>query len=150
MKRVIGSMFMVCALVASAVADDKSVVEEAGKKSTAAAAKKEVKGTSVKNDSKRKKAEPPSAKSAAGTKRSGPNSCDVKLDNRTDLKIQIFIDGDFQGMLLPWGDAVRYDVLSGTTKLFGRADFTDGSVVTFGPRFFDCTAYSTYTWKLTD
>jgi len=82
--------------------------------------------------------------SKGGSARAGV--CEIHVDNRTGLYIKIYVDGDFQGTVGPWGDVAAY-ALSGATRLYGRADYTDGTYSSFGPRLIDC--HGTFTWTLT-
>jgi hypothetical protein len=81
--------------------------------------------------------------------RKGPNSCDVMFSNNTSWWIhRVYVDGQFVGKMAPHGEYILRDVLSGSTKLYAEADFTDGSVRYWGPRTFDCPSYTEYTWTL--
>jgi hypothetical protein len=86
----------------------------------------------------------PAPPSKGGAARQGV--CEIHVDNRTALYVKIFVDGDFQGTVGPWGDAIAY-AISGGTRLYGRADYTDGTFTSFGPRLIDCQGL--FTWTLT-
>ena len=69
----------------------------------------------------------------------------VHADNRTDLFIDVYTNGDYCGTLPPWGDIYCY-VGTGNTGLYAVANFTTGDRITWGP----ATGYvdGTYTWRL--
>ena len=82
--------------------------------------------------------------------RKGPNACDVIFANTTSWWIhRVYVDGQNVGRMAPNGDYILRDVVSGATRLYAEADFTDGSVRYWGPRTFDCPSYTEYTWTLT-
>ena len=89
----------------------------------------------------------PAHKQAAGAASKGAATCLVRFDNRTDLYIATYTDGNSTGMLGPWGDVYAY-AIAGPTRLYARADFTDGSVTTWGPTMVDCPAGGSYHWRL--
>jgi hypothetical protein len=74
-------------------------------------------------------------------------ACRIAIDSRRNLYIKIFIDGEFRGVMSPNGDSVAY-AYSGGTRLYARADFTDGSYTSWGPEHFYCEDGSSYTWTL--
>lgn len=104
-----------------------------------------IKGKTADNDPN-SKIPPPPGKGVA-TRGSNPWPCKVNVDNRTGLKIQIYVDGDYSGLSSPWGDAYMLTG-SGTTNFYALASFLDGSKVTWGPWNFNCPALGTYTWSL--
>jgi len=83
----------------------------------------------------------PTAKRGApptkGGKARGASGCRVQFDNSTDLYIKVYVDGSFRGTMGPWDDSYVY-VLPGITKVYARADFTDGSFRYWGPKEYDC------------
>lgn len=101
--------------------------------------------TSLVNDPNAKVA-PPANKGGAKT-RAGLGWCTVAIFNWTPWRIQIFVDDDFKGLVSSFGDGT-VDALTGKTKIYGRAEFTDGSYLSWGPQIFDCESYTTHTWKL--
>lgn len=81
------------------------------------------------------KSEAPSKKGGAATR--GGGNCEVRLDNRTNLLIKIYVDGIYRGTLSPYGDGVVY-VGVGSTSVYARADFEDGSYLYWGPSTYSC------------
>jgi|ERR1700686_3275498 len=63
--------------------------------------------------------------------------CEVRFDNRTPWIIKLYVDGNYKGALLPYGDAVAY-AWPGGTRVYARADFTDGTYSYWGPQNYDC------------
>jgi hypothetical protein len=88
----------------------------------------------------------PPEKQAAGAASKG-STCQVRFDNRTNLYIATYTDGNSTGTMGPWGDVYTY-AIAGATRLYARADFTDGSVTTWGPVMVDCPAGGSYHWRL--
>lgn len=90
----------------------------------------------------------PAHKQAAGAaSKQATATCLVRFDNRTDLYIATHVDGNSAGTLGPWGDVYAY-AIAGPTRLYARAEFTDGSVTTWGPTMVDCPAGGSYHWRL--
>jgi hypothetical protein len=82
----------------------------------------------------------PSAKRGAPPTKGGVRSaggCRVQFDNSTDLYIKVYVDGSFRGTMGPWDDSYVY-VLPGITRVYARADYTDGSFRYWGPKEYDC------------
>lgn len=88
----------------------------------------------------------PKAPPEKGGEKSRGGYCDVGVKNYTGYKIQIYYGGDYMGVMPAWGS---FYVLStaGTGVLYGRADFTDGSYLTFGPQTFSCPSGGSYVWS---
>ncbi|HYX70606.1 MAG TPA: hypothetical protein VE825_15835 [Terriglobales bacterium] len=77
------------------------------------------------------------------------SSCILEINNQTPWKVQFYADGDYTELIAPWGES-RYR-FSGTYTLYARADFTDNSVLTWGPRTATCEANGlVYPWTLTE
>jgi hypothetical protein len=81
------------------------------------------------------KGEPPRSKGGAVTR--GVSGCEVRLDNRTNLLIKIYVDGIYRGVLDRYGDGVVY-VGAGETHVYARADFDDGTYAYWGQSVYDC------------
>jgi hypothetical protein len=109
-------------------------------------ADKYIKDKSPDNDPK-KSVPAPSAK-GGGSRGAGPWPCQVHIDNRTGWRIQIYVDGQYDGLLSSWGDGF-VNTGSGVTTFFAVATFTDGSRLTWGQWVFNCPAQGVYTWSLT-
>lgn len=75
----------------------------------------------------------------------GDNYCDVVVDNYTNLYIKVWVDDQYRGVLAPYGK-MTVAALPGKTKLYARADYTDGSYAYWNPPSFDCSWE--YTWRL--
>ena len=126
-----------------AAAPGKAPVEDKATKSRGAGADENIKSKNEKNDPKATIAAPESK----GGEKSRGGICGVKVSNWTPWKVQLFVDGDYIALVGPYGDV---DVVtgSGITRVYARADFTDGSVNYWGPRSFNCASGGIYTWKL--
>src|SRR5882762_686300 len=72
-----------------------------------------------------------------GAKTRGGFLCEVRFDNRTKWFIKLYVDGNFRGTISPFGDAVAY-ALPGETRVYGRADFDDGTYLYWGPQNYAC------------
>ena len=84
----------------------------------------------------------PAAKGGAATR---GGVCAVHFDNRTSLYIDMYLDGNYRGTLSPWGDSYPL-VGCGETRLYAKANFTDGSSLSWGPVTADLNGV--YTWRL--
>jgi hypothetical protein len=81
--------------------------------------------------------------------RKGPVTCDVAIGNTTSWIIhRVYIDNIYWGAVGPYGGAIAHNIGIGRTKFYAEADFVDGSTRHWGPRWFDCQSYSTYTWTI--
>jgi hypothetical protein len=87
--------------------------------------------------------EAPSAK--AGSKARGTTLALVVFDNYTAYKIQLFGNGQYIGLLPAWGKVYSY-ATEGDIVLYGRADFTTGDVLTWGPTTITLSSGDSYTW----
>lgn len=120
----------------------EKVVETAGKKGRGAAtADANIKTQRAANDPAAN-FPPPALKSG---EKAATASCVVHVDNRTTLYVDVYLDGDFRGTVGPWGDLYR-TVGCGGTRLYARADYTDGSHSSWGPNVESVNA--THTWRL--
>lgn len=108
----------------------KEVVKAKGQKSRGEGKDENIKGEkSDKNDPSATVPAPPDK----GGEKSRGGVCQIHFDNQTQWKIQIYVDGAYQGLLGPYADAQQwYSSTAGT--LYGRADFTDGSALSWGPQ----------------
>ena len=71
--------------------------------------------------------------------------CRLRVDNHTPWIVQIGVDGRYNGTIAAWGDAFGA-YAGGTLRVFGVAEFEDGSTQTWGPATIKC--YGTYAWTL--
>lgn len=88
---------------------------------------------------------PPEKGGATG--RGAAGVCRVHFDNRTNLKIQLYVDGNHHGMVGAMGDVITY-VGSGLTRVYARADYTDGSYSYWGPTDYTCYAGQTINFRM--
>lgn len=63
--------------------------------------------------------------------------CYVKFDNWTSYYVDCYIDGYHESSVAPSGDG-SLTVIGGTTRLYAKAEFNDGSSVSWGPISRDC------------
>jgi hypothetical protein len=77
----------------------------------------------------------------------GANYSDILIDNYTGYSIDIYVDGSFRGTIAPYDKKVTWAV-PGNTRLYGKANFDDGSYLHWGPTV-TYTGYE-YTWSLTN
>jgi len=146
-KRLLQSMLITClaALIAiPAAAQNASSANNSGEKGQANAQDQNIKNDQLANAPGQKHQPPPARKGGPAAK---GIYCDVHIDNRTPLIVSVYMNGDLLGVIGPWGDLYP-DITYGTAQLYARAVFTDGSVLTFGPRNYQCVGGS-YTWSLT-
>ena len=112
--------------------------------SRGAGADQNVKNDSVTNSATAKLAAPP-AKGGARTRGAAARIEQLHVDNRTAWYIRIYVDGDYVGLVSPYGDAYGY-YSCGVHSLYARAVFDDGSVRTWGP--VDADLCGGFTWRL--
>lgn len=74
-------------------------------------------------------------------------TCDIRVSNQTGLYVQFYFNGNPVGTIGPWG-VYTPNISEGNAALYARAVFTDGSVLTFGPRALTCVG-GDFTWTLT-
>jgi hypothetical protein len=101
-----------------------------------------VSGTEVNSRSAKPDVVAPAAKTPAGR-----TVCSIKFDNFTDLFTKTYIDGRYAGTIRPYGE-IEASALPGTTVLYARADYDDGTADAWGP--IRVTCQSKYVWRLTD
>jgi hypothetical protein len=118
-------------------------VKADAQKQSAAGQDENIKSRSDQNDP----ASAPKAPPDKGGEKTRGGVCYFLVDNRTPWKIQIFVDGDYVGLVSGWGDA-RGTYAGGGHTIYGLATFTDGSRITWGPTQISCLG--TYRWRLTD
>jgi hypothetical protein len=121
----------------------KKTVADKAQKGRGGGADDNIKNDSDKND--------PNSTAPAPPSKGGPKGraglCAVTADNYTPWIIKVYVDGDYRGAVGRY-DELSVLAISGTTRVYARADFTDGTVKTWGPRTFYCESGESYTWKL--
>ena len=80
----------------------------------------------------------PSAK-GGGNSKGAAYDCEVQLDNWTAWNVKIYINGYYRGVLSGGGESTLY-YTPGQTTVYARADFTDGTYYTWGPKTYTCGA----------
>lgn len=110
-------------------------VSTSGVKGSSSANDPHIKSDAANNSETQKIPAPPSK---GGPKSRGLNgTCNIKIDNRTPYYITFYFNGQPAGALGPWGDLFP-NITPGSAELYARAVFTNGSVLTFGPRDLRC------------
>ena len=71
----------------------------------------------------------------------GTETCEVHFFNRTGYYINLYVDRRFRGTVAPGGNYLTY-AIAGPTRVYARANFTDGSYMTWGPSMTGCPAGS--------
>lgn len=77
----------------------------------------------------------------------GRASCSVTFDNDTALITKTYIDGMFAGTIRPFGELSAPSV-PGSTVLYARAEYDDGSADAWGPIRVGCR--TKFRWRLSD
>ena len=129
-------------LAISVAAQDNSGSQSNAVKAPASQTDPNIKSNSAVNSEDQKI---PAPESKGGPKAKG-GGCFIRVDNRTSLFINIYMNGGFEGTVAPWGDGV-FTITSGYAELYGRANFDNGTYDYFGPREYRCTS-GTFTWTL--
>ncbi|WP_443938175.1 hypothetical protein [Pedobacter sp. MW01-1-1] len=113
--------------------------------------KKEVKSNAITKKSAEidKLVKPSNTKTAAAPKTRGdvygPKYSDIVVKNFTGYYIDIYVDGNYRTTVSP-GYSITTWAIPGTTKLYAKAVFSDGSYSYWGPEY-PVTGYQ-YTWSL--
>ncbi len=92
-------------------------------------------------------AQPAAPPEKGGEKGRAAGDCYISFDNWTPLRVRAYVNGVRVGTVSPWGTASGYQP-GGTLTLYGKAVFTDGSELTWGPESILCLNAS-YRWQLT-
>jgi hypothetical protein len=85
---------------------------------------------------------PPQGKTPAGRA-----TCAITFDNDTDLITRTYIDGVYSGTIRPFGE-LSASAVPGSTVLYARAEYDDGSADAWGPIRVSCR--TKYLWRLAD
>ena len=133
-------------LSGSSPAQDKKAksAEVKSQKSRGEGKDENIKNKSASNDPKAKMEAPPSK---GGEKSRGAYYANITVDNYTAYKVQIYANGSYIGLVSGYGTAVTYST-PGQATLYGRADFDDGSTLTWGPSTYNFAAGDSFTWNL--
>ena len=83
----------------------------------------------------------------AGKSPSGKTQCAITFDNHTDLIAKTYIDGRFAGTIRPYG-ALEASATPGSTLLYAKAEYDDGSADAWGPIRVSCR--TKYVWRLAE
>ena len=73
--------------------------------------------------------------------------CAITFDNQTDLFAKAYIDGRYSLTIRPFSE-VSTGAVPGSTMLYARAEFDDGSADAWGPIRVNCR--TKYKWRLSD
>jgi hypothetical protein len=122
----------------------EQVVTAKAQKARGTGADENIKRDSFVNDPAVKPPAPP----AKGGEKTRGYLCGIVLDNWTPWYVGFYIDGDAWGTAGPWGAASGV-AFAGTTRVYARATFTDGSSLSWGPQIFNCRRDEVYHWKIT-
>ena len=139
--------FVIAVVAPPALAEDEpagQTVEQKAQKRRGTGEDENIKSRSLENKADEQAPAPPS-KGGDDAKTRGARGCFVVVDNWTPWKIQIFMDGDYVGLVSAWGEASGW-YSSGRHNLYGVASFYDAPDSTWGPQRISCSG--SYTWKL--
>lgn len=78
----------------------------------------------------------PASKGGGGSKGAGGN-CKVMLDNYTNYAVEIYINGDYKGVLYGGSESTLY-YTPGSVTIYAKAPFSDGSYKYWGPTTYSC------------
>jgi hypothetical protein len=133
-------------LSGSSPAQDKKAksAEVKSQKSRGEGKDENIKSKSVSNDPKAKMEAPPSK---GGEKSRGSAYANITVDNYTPYKVQIYANGSYIGLVSGYGTAVTYST-PGQATLYGKADFDDGSSLSWGPSTYNFAGGDNFTWNL--
>lgn len=122
----------------------QNTAETSGVKGKANAKDTHVKSSDATNSSDQKIVPPPGK---GGPKAKGPwGTCTLHIDNHTPFYVTAYVGGYVVGVVGPWGDLYP-NITPGIAELYARAVFDDGTVLTFGPREYQCSG-NDFVWKL--
>lgn len=107
---------------------------------------KNIKKDEVANNAKGPKATAPRKK---GGKTRGGYGCEVRLDNSTGWVIKIYVDGIYRGAMGAYDDST-VTVQAGLTRVYARADFTNGTYKYWGPSDYRCLDNQYINFRMVD
>ena len=124
--------------------EDAGTTGKVSEGSTPRGADPEIKVANRKNDDKSaSKVIQPTDKGAA-LPRGG--SCRTHLDNWTSWYLDFYVDGYYEGYIAPWGNG-GVTVGGGSTRLYVKAEFDNGSWKSWGPVSRSCS-YQKFTMQV--
>jgi hypothetical protein len=129
-------------LIAQAGLKKGKTVQVKSQKSRGEGKNENIKSKSELNDPKAL----PEGPAAKGGKKTRQAWCVLTFSNYTACKIQVFGNGNYLGLVPAWGSLEAYSS-EGDLTLYGRADFTDGSALEWGPSTFTMSG-APFTWNL--
>ena len=103
-----------------------------------------IKSRSVENKADERMPAPASKGGEEDKERGG---CLLIADNWTPWKVQMFVDGQYVGLVAPWG-AASGNYAAGRHNLYAVASFYNAPDITWGPHRMSCRG--SYTWQLTE
>lgn len=80
---------------------------------------------------------PPMSK-GGGTSKGASSDCEVQFDNRTDLNVKTYVNGRYRGAMGGYDDALLH-LYPGYVTVYARADFSDGTYLSWGPQSYTCS-----------
>ncbi|MBI4861052.1 MAG: hypothetical protein HY815_12470 [Candidatus Riflebacteria bacterium] len=123
--------------------EKETTVQDKAQVGRGGGADENIKSDSDKNDPKVQRPAPPDK----GGEKTRGLWAKLHVDNRTPWFVKIYTQKEYDGTIRPYGDGyIRYS--PGRVTLYARADFTDGSVKTWGPRYVLMEAGEVTTWSL--
>jgi hypothetical protein len=146
-KQVLRIALLLCATAVAALplAAESVSVKTSGVKGLASAKDKNILSNSMSNRGMNQMAAP---ESKGGAKSRGAfGTCNIHVDNHTGYYVTFYFNGSAAGSMGPWGDLYP-NVTEGMGQLYARAVFDNGTVLTFGPRDYQCNGQD-FIWTLT-
>ncbi len=132
--------FIFSASVSFGIADDTKKEEKATEANTKAEkSKAEAKDENIKED-----AQPNDPSKEIQKKRGG---CGVQYRNHTPWTIKVYANGYYRGTVYGYSTLSVYTSCRTRLVLYGRANFTDGTYLKWGPYVY-YTRHAWFTWNL--
>jgi hypothetical protein len=121
--------------------DDDTKKEE---KATEASSKAEKSKAEAKDENIKEDAQPNDPSKEIQKKRGG---CGVQYRNHTPWTIKVYANGYYRGTVYGYSTLSVYTSCKTRLVLYGRADFTDGTYLKWGPYVY-YTRHAWFTWNL--